>query len=121
MKAIFFRNFIILLIHTLASHDSQAQYKIVKIPSEDIYIRYFDFKNISEEYKNDSTYFVCIKGNKDTVQILKLINNSISYAYLYKLKLAASPMNISTRTTGASQIKQKKAEYYIAEMIRQIW
>jgi hypothetical protein len=61
-----FRNkkLLYLLLLCFCFRTGNAQYKIVKLESENIFIRYFYKTDTSDEIKNDTTYFLCIRKKK---------------------------------------------------------
>lgn len=99
--------------------NSYGQYKIVKLDFENTYIRYFDFKNVTEEKQNDSTYYLLIKGRQDTVSIIKIINGCMIWANLCRLEKSNQLLNNIVRTSG--KMKHEKKEFFVALTIKKIF
>lgn len=99
-----------------------SQFKVVKIPSEDIYINYFYKQKQTKRNKNDSTYFLCKTVSPSQFFFEKYLNGQKVFRKKFKIVMAKDSLNVNERvrdSTGAPKIIQKKTLYYNAvEMVR---
>jgi len=99
-----------------------SQFKVIKIPSEDIYINYFYKQKQTKRNKNDSIYFLCKTVSPTQFFLEKYLNGQKVFRKKYKIVMAKDGLNVNERvrdSTGATKIIQKKALYYNAvEMVR---
>jgi hypothetical protein len=91
-----------------------AQYKIVKLESENLYINYYYKSDSSDRLKNDSTLFLCLRSKEDTVRIEKFVNSAKIWSRLYIIKLAKNKLRIRQRNGVNTNIVYKP--FYIAKL-----
>jgi hypothetical protein len=94
---------------------SKAQYKIVKLESDNMYIRYYYKTDSSDAFKNDSTYFLCLRNKKDTVRIEKFVNSIQAWTHLYTIERAKK--NLRIRQKNGRKIKVVYEPFYIAKLV----
>lgn len=99
-----------------------SQFKVVKIPSEDIYINYFYKQKQTKRNQNDSTYCLCKTVSPSQFILEKYLNGQKVFRKKYKIVMAKDSLNVNERvrdSTGSPKIIQKKTLYYNAvEMVR---
>jgi hypothetical protein len=104
-----------MFVNCICSHYSYGQYKIIRLESENLFIRYYYKTDSSDEIKNDTTYFLCLRRKKDTVCIEKFVDSIKIWSNLYTTKRAKKSLPIR-------QKKRKKIEtvyepFYIARLV----
>ena len=93
----------------------KAQYKIIKLESDNMYIRYYYKTDSSDAFKNDTTYFLCLRNEKDTVRIEKFINSIKIWTHLYTIERAKK--NLRIRQRNGRKIKVVYEPYYISTLV----
>jgi len=95
---------------------AKCQYKILKLESDNIFIRYYYKTDSSDEIKNDSTSFLCIRqSNNSIVRIEKFINSNKVWSNLYVIRRVKKKLINSQKTRG--NIKTLYEPYYITKLI----
>ncbi len=94
---------------------AKGQYKIVKLESENLFIRYYYKTDSSDEIKNDTTYFLCLRRKKDTVCIEKFVDSIKIWSNLYTIKRAKKSMPI--RQKNRKKIETVYEPFYIARLV----
>ena len=99
----------------ICSHYSYGQYKIVKLESENLFIRYYYKTDSSDEIKNDTTYFLCLRRKKDTVCIEKFVESIKIWSNLYTIKRAKKSLTIKQK--NRKKIETVYKPFYIARLV----
>lgn len=93
-----------------------AQFKAVKIASEDIYVNFFYKKKQTKYIKNDSTFYLCKTVTTSIFLLEKYINHKKVWSCKYKTVRAKDSLNVRERrrdSTGEAKIYHIKEPYYI--------
>ncbi len=106
----------LLFIVIIISNCAYAQYKIVSLESDDIFIRYYYKTDTSSEIKNDSTIFLCLRKNRDTICIQKFVDTIKIWSNLYVIKKGTKKLPIKQRK--GKRITLIYEPFYIAKLIR---
>ena len=112
----------LLLICSLNSINTNAQYKAVKlyVDSTKIYLRFFFKTYKSDEEVNDSVKIICRKIDTESFYLDKYINKRKMWTKTYRIEQAKDSMRLTTRTSyikGKSRFIYSKEKYYNAILI----
>lgn len=98
-----------------------AQYKVVKIVSEDIYINYFYKINQTKRTKNDTTFYLIKKIAPSSFFLEKYINNKKVWRRRYRTKIVKDSLNVMERSrdsVGQLKINNNKKQYFLGEEVK---
>ena len=112
----------LLLICSLNSINTNAQYKAVKlyVDSTKIYLRFFFKTYKSDEEVNDSVKIICRKIDTESFYLDKYINKRRVWTKTYRMEPAKDSMEVTKRMTdikGKSRFIYSKEKYYNAILI----
>ena len=112
----------LLLICSLSSLNTNAQYKIVKlnVDSTKVYLRFFLKTYKSDEYINDSVRVISRKIDTESFYLDKYINKRRIWTKTYRIEQAKDSMGLTTRMSdikGKSRFIHSKEKYYNAILI----
>lgn len=106
----------LILLFCLLFQKATAQFKPVKIESEDIYVNFYYKLKQTKYIKNDTTYYLCKTINPTTFFLEKYINKIKVGKNKYEAIIAHDSLNVSEfrrEDNGDSKIYKLKEPYYI--------